>query len=281
MITFKQFLEDIFVQGGELLAAVNDDRTRRASDHDRIVANRRPLGRLTGTTRETPVYYAFSFVPGDASTEMLKTLKGHGGQYVLPAARRDTFIKDAAGHMAAQFKALHLKPDVIVAPSSSSPLLRDFATVLAKELGVQVGLLNAFSKVKIPDLPADREQAMAMIRQKFIDYDYLEKKFKGDKDKAVADITKNVYYNIRKHGYLSAKELHKQYGKFVMGFLKHDLSGEDEYSLLDKTVLVVDDVLSSGSTFSELFRIARDELGAADVYGAALFARGASKPRDD
>lgn len=280
MVTFKQFLaDDIFVKDGELKAAVNTATNRRASSADSINTNRRPLGRVSGTTRETPVFYAFSYVPSDTSTEILKSLKGKG-KYHLPSARRETFLKDATQHMANQFALMRVKPDVIVAPTSSSPFLYDFASSLATEMGIPVGYMNAFAKAEVVDLPKDKADALAYIKRKFIDYDYLERKFTGDKDKAVEDIALNVYYNIKKHGgHLVAKEIFKQYGKFVMGFMQHSLQGDDEYSLLDKKVMVVDDVISSGTTFSELFRIVKDELGAKEVFGTALFSR-TTQPKD-
>lgn len=282
MVTFKQFLaDDIFIRDGELKAAVNTDTGRRTSTSSSINTNRHALGRITSVTRDVPVYYAFSYIPSDVSTEILRSLKGKG-KYTLPAARRESFIKDATQHMAQQFAAMKIKPDVIVAPASSSPFLHDFAEALAKEMRITSGYLNAFSKTEATNIPHDKEEALEYIKRKFIDYDYLEKKFKGDKDKAVHDIALNVFYNIRKHdGHLVAKEIFKQYGKFVMGFMKHDLSGTDEYDLLDKKVMVVDDVLSSGTTFSELFRIVKDELGAKEVFGAAMFSRTNQHKDDD
>jgi len=58
----------------------------------------------------------------------------------------------------------------------------------------------------------------------------------------------------------------------VTNIMEPDLHGDDEYSLMDKDVMIVDDVLSSGGTMSDLFRAAK-ELGAKSVFGCTLFAR--------
>lgn len=103
-------------------------------------------------------------------------------------------------------------------------------------------------------------------------------KFKGDeaqRDRAIDEISKAVYRSIKKHGAIVAKELPKFYAKFVKNIVQSALEGDDEYSLMDKEVMVIDDVLSSGSTMSDLFRAAKD-LGATKIYGATLFARTSS-----
>ncbi len=266
-------LEDVFVKGDELLAAVNDDTRARASTKDRIATNKKPLGKITSMTRGEPVYYAFSYLNSDESTKILKSLKG-SGPYALPATRRETFLDDATSHIANQLRKQKITADIIVSPKSSSSFLRDFATSLAKKLNVSFVKLDKFSKIEVIDLPADKAQALELIKKKFIDYKYMKAKFKGDFDKGVDEIAKSVYYNLKKHdGHLDAKAIFKQYGKFIKGFLKHDLVDNEEYDLLDKTVMVVDDVLSSGTTMTELFRIIKDDLAAKNVIGVTLFSR--------
>ena len=282
MITFKQFLlqEDIFVSGDELLAAVNPGTDRKPSEPNRIATNRRPLGRQAGLTRGQDVFYAFSYKPSDApggSTDLLKSFKGKG-PFKFSAARRAKFIDETTTHMAAEFKKLGLKPDVIVAPQSSSDLLSDFANELADKIGVSAKKIGAFKKSDVPDFPDDKEAALELIAKKYVDLDYMNEKYRGDKakrDAAVRSIAMSILRSIREHGSIAVKELDKRTSKFVANFMVSALEGDDEYSLIDKEVMVVDDVLSSGSTMSDLFR-ATKELGAAKVYGATLFARTSS-----
>lgn len=283
MISFKDFLlcealyEDIFVKGDELLAAVNNDTSRKPSTPTSISTNLRPLGHQTGLTRGLDVFYAFSYKPSDepgGSTELLKSFKGKG-PFKFDPRRRDKFIDDATTHMAAEFKKMKRVPDVVVTPQSSSTVVSEFASALADKLGVQAKKIGAFKKADAIKLPDDRDEALKLIADKYVDKAYMHEKFKGDaetRERAIKEIATAVRRSIKKHGHIVAKELPKFYAKFVKNIVDHTLSGDDEYALMDKDVMVVDDVLSSGATMSDLFRACKD-LGAKSVYGATLFAR--------
>ena len=86
-LTFKRFLEDIYVKGDELFVNVSPDSSKRGSTKDMIVANHKPLGKVGSYTRDIPVYYAFAYIPGEEATAMLKSLKGKG-PYKVPEVRR-------------------------------------------------------------------------------------------------------------------------------------------------------------------------------------------------
>jgi adenine/guanine phosphoribosyltransferase-like PRPP-binding protein len=284
MLTFKDFIaaqalyEDIFVKGDELLAAVNTSSTvRKPSTPTSISTNLRPLGRQTGLTRGLDVWYAFSYKPSDetgGSTDLLKSFKGKG-PFKFTDARREKFIDDTTTHMASEFKKMNRVPDVIVTPQSSSVVVAEFATALAKKLGVQSAKIGAFKKADAIQLPEDKEKALTLIQSKYIDLDYILEKFKGDDkqiDVVMREISLAVYRSIKKHGHIVAKELPKMFSKFVKNIVDNALEGDDQYILWDKDVMVVDDVLSSGATMSDLFRACKDLL-AAKVWGCTLFAR--------
>lgn len=281
MITFKQFLEDVFVQGDELLAAVNTSSTKpRASEPDRISTNLRPLKHMASLTRGVPVYYAFAYKPSDlpgGSTEILKSFKGKG-PFKFPEQRRDKFIDDSTDHMAAELKRMKLVPEVVVTPQSSSAVTAEFAANLADRLGVQSQKLGAFKKAAAVDVSGDKELTRAEVLKRHIDTEYFEEKFNGDEESkrtALRDLTSAIIRSIKKNGYIAAKEIDKRMLKFVKNIMEPDLQGDDEYSLMDKRVMVVDDVLSSGGTMSDLIRGVKD-LGASDVFGVTLFARTAA-----
>ncbi len=283
MITFKDFMEcgklyeDIFVQRDQLLAAVNHSTARRPSTPTAISTNLRPLGRQTGLTRGLEVFYAFSYKPSEeagGSTDLLKSFKGKGPFKFDPKSRQK-FIDEATDHMAAEFKKMKRTPDVIVTPQSSSPVVAEFAEMLAQKLGVKAAKIGAFKKADAIELPDDKAEAMQLIAKKYVDNAYMDEKFKGDeaqRDRAVQEISRAVYRSIKKHGHIVAKELPKFYAKFVKNIVDNALEGDDEYLLMDKDVMVVDDVLSSGATMSDLFRACKDLL-AKSVWGATLFAR--------
>jgi len=269
--------EDIFVKDGEMLAAVNPDSARRPSTPTSITTNRRPLGHQAGLTRGQDVYYAFSYKPNDeegGSTDLLKSFKGKG-PFKLDPNRRTKFIDETTSHMASEFKRMNLKPDMVVAPNSSSSLLSDFASQLAHKLGVKDFKIGAFKKTATLDLPEDKAEALALIEKKHIDQKHVDEKFSGDDEKrakVIKELCQAIYRSIKKHGGIVAKELPKMYAKFVKNIMDpHELEG-----LEGKTVMVVDDILSSGSTMSDLFRIC-NEMGAKKVVGATLFARSGSK----
>lgn len=288
MITFKHFLEcctlceDVFAKDDELMAAVNPDSSRKPSTPTSISTNRRPLGRQSGLTRGLDVFYAFSYKPSEepgGSTELLKSFKGKG-PFKFSEARRQKFLDEATTHMANEFKRANMRADVIVCPQSSSSLLTDFASLLADKLNIESKKIGAFKKTEVVDLPEDRAEALKYIAKKFIDYKYMDEKFTGDENKrneAIKDICDAVYRSIKKHGVITSKELPKFYAKFVKNIM--DIGDLDD-TLDGKTVMVVDDVLSSGSTMSDLFRLCQ-ELGAEKVFGATLFARTASAKKEE
>lgn len=283
MITFKDYIqtealyEDIFVKGDELLAAVNAQTARKPSTATSISTNLRPLGHQTGLTRGLDVFYAFSYKPSDeqgGSTDLLKSFKGKG-PFTFTPARREKFIADTTTHMASEFKKMNKLPDVIVTPQSSSTVVSEFATMLANKLGVKAAKIGAFKKADSIELPDDKEKTLTLIQSKYIDLDYMLDKFKGDDkqvDVAMREIALAIMRSIKKHGHIVAKELPKFYGKFVKNIVDNALEGDDQYLLMDKNVMVVDDVLSSGATMSDLFRACKDLL-AKDVWGCTLFAR--------
>jgi hypothetical protein len=269
--------EDVFAKGDELLAAVNNDTHPRASDEKHINTNRRPLGSQTGTTRGIPVFYAFSYKPSEVpggSTELLKSFKGKG-PFKFPEARREKFIADTTTHMAAELKKMKRVPDVIATPQSTSTAAAEFAEALASKLGVEAKKIGAFKKTPGMDVTGDKDATRAEIMKHHIDMEYFDEKFTGDEESrrtTLRDLTSAIIRSIKRHGYIVAKEINKPHLKFVKNIMQPDLHGDDEYSLMDKDVMIVDDVLSSGGTMSDLFRAAK-ELGAASVFGCTLFAR--------
>lgn len=268
--------EDVFAKGDELLAAMNSDTHPRASDTTSINTNRRPLGVQTGTTRGIPVFYAFSYKPSDepgGSTELLKSFKGKG-PFKFPDSRREKFIADTTTHMAAELRKMRRVPDVIATPQSTSIVAAEFAEALASRLGATTKI-GAFRKTPGIDVTGDKDATRAEIVKRYIDMEYFDQKFTGDEESrrsTLRDLTSAIIRSIKRHGYIVAKEINKPHLKFVKNIMEPDLRGDDEYSLMDKNVMIVDDVLSSGGTMSDLFR-ATNELGAKSVFGCTLFAR--------
>ena len=271
--TLKEYLllEDVFAKNGELFAAVNPDTRPKASTETTISTNLRQLGHSSSLTGGDTVFYAFTYKPSDTSTELLKSIKGKG-PFQMSDQRLGKFLDDTTSHMAAEFKKIGVTPGVIVTPQSSSTLTAEFAEMLADKMNVAARKIGAFKKAKAIELSDDKEEAYKQIMAKYLDADAIAAKFAGDPAQMEREVAQAIYRSIKRNGHIVAKELNKMYLKFVKGFVDSDLHGDDEYSLMDKDVMVVDDVLSSGGTMTDLFRVSRS-LGAASVVGACLFAR--------
>jgi hypothetical protein len=271
----NDLFEDVFAKNNELFAAVNPGTKPRSSTAISISTNKSGLGRQTGTTRGVPVYYAFAYVPSEipgGSTELLKSFKGKG-PFKFPNDRRHRFLSDTCVYMAAELRKHNLKPDIIVTPQSSSDLTMEFANALGDALGISARKIGAFKKTSNINIPDDKKAAISEVQKRFIDMDYFNEKFHGteeDKQVALNSLTSSIIRLIKKNGMIVAKEIDKRMLKFVKNIVEPDL--QDDTVLLYKKVLVIDDILSSGGTMSDLFRAAK-ELGASDVFGCTLFAR--------
>jgi hypothetical protein len=264
--------EDIFrstSKPGQLAISVNThEKKRRGGDRESIAtAVPLPLRMTASKTRGVPVYYAYNYLSSDEVTELLKAIKGKSD--MKPDGNQlSRFFDDTAAYLVAGLKQQKIKPDVIVCPASSSTVTKEFSMRLAKALDAKV-VTDAFLKQKAFKLEDDRAAGIKQC-EKFVDFDLIKTKYHGDDaDKFAKQVATSVYQSIKKHGTLELKDVYKQFGKFVKGFM--DKQPDIEYDLMDKEVLVVDDVLSSGSTMSEMMRLVKDECLAKTVNGAVIF----------
>lgn len=264
--------EDIFRKTGDMLSvSVNLHQTkRRASDRESIATvTPLPLRMTASKTRGVPVYYAYNYLSSEEVTEILKAMKGKGSLKV-DDRQLENFYRDTVTYLVKGLKQRKLVPDIVVCPASSATMVKEFAIRLAKELGNVKVVTDAFLKSKAFKLDDDRAKAIEDIKGKFIDHDLIAAKYHGaDAEKFTTQVATSVYQSIKKHGNLELKDVYKQFGKFVKGFM--DKQPNVEYEVMDKNVLVVDDVLSSGATMSEICRLVKDECLAKEVNGVVIF----------
>jgi hypothetical protein len=266
--------EDIFrslSNPGLLSLSVNThEKKHRSSDRESITtATPLPLRMTASKTRGAPVYYAYNYLHSDEVTELLKAIKGKGTLKV-DDRQLNRFFDDTVAYMVTGLKQRKIKPDVVVCPASSAPITKEFAMRLAHGMHDVKIVTDAFLKQKAFKLPEDKAAALKVIADKFVDRDLVQAKYHGDDvEKFVNRIALSVYSSIKKYGTLELKGIDKQVGKFIKGFMDKGL--DVEYELMDKEVLVVDDVLSSGSTMSEMMRLVKDECLAKTVNGAVIF----------
>lgn len=265
--------EDIFrslSKPGLLSISVNThEKKHRGGDRESIATSvPLPLRMTASKTRGVPVYYAYNYLHSEEVTELLKAIKGKS-ELKADDRQLNRFYDDTASYMVAGLKQRKIKPDIVVCPASSSTVTREFTMRLAKALDNAKVVTDAFLKQKAFKLEDNRVKGIEQCK-KFVDMDLIKVKYHGDDaDKFATKVATSVYQSIKKHGSLELKDVYKQFGMFVKGFMDKQL--DVEYELMDKEVLVVDDVLSSGSTMSEMMRLVKDECMAKTVYGVVIF----------
>lgn len=121
--------------------------------------------------------------------------------------------------------------DIIVAPQSSSKLLQHYCETLSKKTGCRF-IDNVFAKSNPSEITIDSGDTKLDL-------------------KTLKSLTA-IIEKSEQLGYFELKKVPLQFRKFFYGYIK--LIGDNQI-FRDKNVLVVDDVLSSGSTISELYRI--------------------------
>lgn len=135
--------------------------------------------------------------------------------------------------------------DVIVYPQSSSKLLKYFGEQIGKKCNAKL-IPDSFIK----SLPSEITIDTGGIE---IDLNTFKGLYK-------------IIENAEKNGYFELKKVPIQFRRFFTGYIK--LSKTD-YSFVDKNVLVVDDVLSSGATISEIYKILHAN-GAKSITGITI-----------
>lgn len=251
------------------LSVNTHEKKHRGGDRESIsTAVPLPLRMTASKTRGVPIYYAYNYLHSDEVTELLKALKGKGSLKVEDR-QLERFFKDTVEYLTTGLKQRKITPDLVVCPASSSTLTREFAMKLASALNTKV-VTDAFLKQKAFQLPEDKAEALKVIADKFIDHDLIAAKYHGaDVDKFVNRVALSVYSSLKKYGTLELKGVDKQTAKFIKGFMDKEV--DVEYEIMDKEVLVVDDVLSSGSTMSEICRLVKDDCMAKAVNGVVIF----------
>lgn len=199
-------------------------------------------------THGVPVYSAFNAVAAGADGEttlLLKALKGIG-----PYSTNDKQVGWLLSATAKWLKTFLTKEkiDVILYPKSSSSFLHDFVDQLKKEYPSIIVVDNAFSKREVKSIDDEIDD---FINKEDPDYEKIGAK---NQDQLKKSIKRIIAKNIEdgKGATLDAKKLFKGHAKFVQNFMQ--FAAKDDKSIIDKHVLIVDDILSSGSTFVDMAR---------------------------
>jgi hypothetical protein len=262
MTTFKEFLldeiivEEISVDGDNL--RITTQHYKAGSTKDAISTSFRSqpyTSKIKGTNAE--IFSLLNYVSSDVSTNILKSLKGKG-PYKVNEKQFSTLLQQVKQHAGIALK--RIKPDVIIYPKSSSPLLKQFVDEIHDAYPHAEILEERFVKKLL-----DAEDVEPLINTGHPDW----KKFSTEHPDQVELLKKNLKYQI-KHGELELKKFYKPYLKFIKNFIEL----KDAYEVLEKVmganVLVVDDILSSGTTMAEMIR-QLEEFEPSKISGLTLF----------
>jgi len=261
MITFKQFLsetilEDISIEGGSV--RITSQNYKSASTKDAISTYFRTQPYVMHVKDvDADIYSLLNYVSSETTTKILKSLKGSGAYKVNEKqfAALMNQVKAAAGILVKR-----IKPDIIIYPKSSSSLVKQFVDEIHAAYPTAEVLSDAFIKKAL-----NAEDVEPLINTNH----HLWKKFSEENPDSVKELKRSLKNQI-KNGELELKKFYKPYLKFIKNFIEL----KDAYTVLEKVldsnVLVVDDILSTGSTMIEMIRQLK-EFEPSNVAGLTLF----------
>jgi len=257
-ISFKQFLKETILEDITMV----DGKVRISTQHYKAGSNKDAIStyfrgqpyvtHLKGT--EADIYSLLNYVTSDASTGALKALKSGN----VNEKQFSTFMHDVK--LAATIIVKRIKPDIIIYPKSSSPLLKQFVDEIHAAYPIAEVLSDRFIKVML-----NAEKVETLINVDHPDW----KKFAEENPKRVKELKQSLKTNIMK-GELQMKKLYKPNLKFIKNFIELKDAYEVLEKVMDKNILVIDDILSSGSTMAEMIRQLK-EFDPEKISGLTMF----------
>lgn len=260
-LTLKQFiqetiLEDISVVDNAVRITTQHYRAGSTSDAISTYFRNQPyVTKIKGTDAE--IYSLLNYVTSEVSTDMLKSLKG-SGPYKVNDKQLANFMSQVKSAAAVLVK--RVKPDIIIYPKSRSPLLKQFVDDLVSAYPTAEILSDRFIKSVL-----NAEDVEPLINTSHPDW----KKFSEEHPDQVKLLKQNLKYQVKK-GEIEMKKLYKPYLKFLKNFIELKDAYEVLEKVMGKNVLVVDDILSSGTTMAEMIR-QLTELEPSKIIGLTLF----------
>ena len=239
------------------MIALQSDRQQLSGDSISTFIRRIPYER---DFQAGVVYSILNYISSDETTKLLQSIKGSGPYHAKPeqVERFLRMVVDACVPLITR-----LKTDVILYPKSGSTLVRNFAKALGARNSKIVILDDAFIKKAV-----SAEHVHAMINTDHPAWG----KFSLENPNAVTKLSRSLEKQLQDHGTLELKKLYKPYVKFIKNFLELKNAYETLDTVLGKNVLVVDDILSSGTTINEMMR-QLTEMEPALIAGLTIFKR--------
>jgi len=243
MPTFKQFLlEDISIVNDKIQITTQHYKAGSSKESISTYFKSHPY-KTSIKGCDADIYSLLNYVSSDISTDILKSLKGRG-PYKVDEKQYAHFMSQVKS--AASMFIRNIKPDVIIYPKSSSSLLKQFVDEVSKTYPSAEVLSDSFIKVAL-----NAENVEPLINTNHPDW----VKFAEENPKAVKELKRSLKGQILKgSGELQFKNIYKPYAKFIKNFIELRDSYEVLEKVLDNNVLIIDDILSTGSTMAEMVR---------------------------
>jgi phosphoribosylpyrophosphate synthetase len=190
----------------------------------------------------------FSVYQSSGATEIMAALKGKNDINV-DSEDYVHFINRTAIYL---YKVLQDKKiDIIMSPKSSSPLVDDLLDAVKERLPHIITYKAVFEKIPkeaIKDVYMEDDPRVT---------DKIRKSFEAIKKAAI------------KKGYFAMVKIDPPFRRFVRGFFQ-EIDPKIVAKCEDKNVALLDDVIASGTTISEMMRMI-GAAGAKDVMGITIF----------
>jgi hypothetical protein len=158
--------------------------------------------------------------------------------------------------------------DVIIPMPSSSGFSLDFAEklkqkIIDRDVSLETPeiLTDVFVKGTPDDLEIDLDKALTILHSKIEDPEIRRTKQENKLFKLLKEIDRlKARYKKGEIGVVQAKNVLKRDLKFISGFVKVDPQFKDQLDDLigGKTIVAVDDIMSTGSSLEDVYRITRN-----------------------
>jgi hypothetical protein len=252
--------ERIYSTDNNLIISIQHSRETSEKDAISTFIRRNPYQSHLPGINDVDIYSILNYVSSEETTKLLQSMKGRG-PYSIKPAQLEAFLDEVSKHVGGILQKI--RPDTIIVPKSSSPLLANFTAKLKTSYPKAKFVTDAFIKKAL-----DAENVEPLVNKDHPDWE----KFETDHPKEASDLRKSLARMIKTTGQLEIKKLYKPYAKFIKNFVEIEQSGDILEHLIDKKVLILDDILSSGITMQEMIRQIK-EFEAKAIYGLTIFKR--------
>jgi len=253
---FRSYLESISAVKNAVQITTQHDPAASTVDSISTYIRKQPYHTAL---QHDEVYSILNYISTPETMKLLTSLKGRGPYEVSPE-QLDRFLVQVSQASAGLIKRLN--PEVIVYPASTSTLVKGFVDHLKK----------AHPKIELATEAFIKKSLKGADVKAVLNTDHPEwAKFAAENPKAVEQLKQTLKHHLES-GELEMKKLYKPYLKFIKNFIQLKNVSETLEQVNGKRVLIVDDVLSTGTTIREMIRQVT-ELEPAQVSTLTIFKR--------